>query len=477
MDYLKDLKALQDEAAPAHARRGRPADTGIVQDIIPPAPPRRLPARISRGRKKQPPPVPPGVPPAPETPPVEAEEASRIPVRTWEPDAYRRRRIRRMIILSGLGLTLALAVVLPTFAFPAYVIILYPTRSAVPIEMTIIADTERAEPDPQARRIPALLVGVDETLTREYEATGKKFVTERAQGEVLLFNAYSSSPQTLVASTRLQSPSGKIYRLRDTLTIPGAKVEAGQIVPTSIAARAIAEEPGETYNSGPTEFRIPGFRGSPKYQGFSAKAEQGFSGGFVGEARIVTEEDLRRSSEDLTREIVAKLRDELKTSSPPAEDFLVPDGAREVVIVSVESPKVGERHERYPVTVSARGRLIAFSRSQLAETLAALSLPPPPSGLTLKFPPDQPELIIGDTRFGSGAGELAFTAGGKLRYYEQPNVEGLAAILRASTPEKAEAYLKSRPEIESFRIKRFPAWLWFIPQRPGGLRIAIEPPA
>ncbi len=51
------------------------------------------------------------------------------------------------------------------------------------------------------------------------------------------------------------------------------------------------------------------------------------------------------------------------------------------------------------------------------------------------------------------------------------------AILRASTPEKAEAYLKSRPEIESFRIKRFPAWLWFIPARPGGFRITVEPPA
>ncbi len=485
MDYLKDLKALQDGAVPPLGERGGPAEAGIVRDIIPPAPRRRLPARIHRGRKRAAPPaapVPSTVEKRPafavlQTPPADAEEAGPIPVRTWEPDANRWRRIRRTIALCTLGLIAALALVLPTFAFPSYVITLYPVRSSAPIEAAITADAERADPDPGARRIPALLVGTSATMTKEYEASGKKFVTTRSEGRVLLFNAYSSSPQTLVSSTRLQAPSGKIYRLRDTLTVPGAKVEAGQIVPTSIAAVAIADEPGEAYNIGPTEFRIPGFRGSPKYQGFSAKAEQGFSGGFVGEARIVTEEDLRRASEDLTREIVAKLSGELKTKSPPAEDFLVPDGGREVVIVSIESPKAGERHERYPVTVSARGRLMALSRFQLAETLAAIAALPPAPGLTLKFPPAQPELAIRDARFKSGAGELTFTASGKLHYYEEPDLPGLAAVLRASTPEKAEAYLASRREIESFRIKRFPAWLWFIPQRPGGLRIEIEPPA
>lgn len=487
MDYLKDLKADHDAApaslprSDARARFGSAAD-GVVRDILPPSARQpRFRGRVAGSRKKvgtpmRPQRAGPATPPIDQSPTASETDAG-VLVRRWEPDAMRRRRLRRAAVLFGFGAAAALAFILPTFVFPTYAVTLRPALRSVPVEAAIGADTERSRPDPALRRIPALLISANERMSGEYEATGKKFVSEKAQGTVLIFNAYSSSPQTLVASTRLQAPSGAIYRLRDTVLVPGAKVEEGKIVPTSHAAVAVADEPGDAANIGPAEFRIPGFRGSPKYQGFYAKAVEGLSGGFAGEAQVVAAGDLAKSSEDLTRRIVAKLRDELKAKSPPQDDFLVPDGAREVLIVSIESPKAGERHQSFPVTVSARGRLIAVRRSHLAEVLAGLSAPPPQPGLAIRFPSTQTELVIRDARFGPRGDELTFTAGGRLRYYEEPDIGELAKTLRSSTPDKFEAYLKSRPEIESFRVRRFPAWLWFIPARPGGLRVTVEPPA
>lgn len=489
MDYLKDLKADRDPASPLPG--ASPPGGGIVRDILPPSarqlrrarPERAATQGVASGRaqraagagKRIRAPAPQAAR-GPETPPAETKDAAGIPVRRWEPDGTRRRRIRRAAIILGLGVLAALAFILPTFTFPTYIVTLRPALRSAAVDTAVSADIERINPDPGGKRIPALLVGASEQMSEEYDATGKKFVSEKAQGQVIIFNAYSSSPQTLVATTRLQAPSGAIYRLRDAVLVPGAKVEGGKIVPTSVAAAAVADEPGENANIGPVEFRIPGFRGSPKYQGFYARAAEGLSGGFAGEAQTVTEGDLTRASEDLTRRIVAKLRDELKAKSPPQDDFLVPDGAREVVIVSVENPKAGERRQRFSVTVSARARLMAVRRSHLTETLAALFAPPPPSGLALKFPAAQPELTVRDARFAAD-NTLAFTASGKLRYYLEPDVGEIERTLRASTPDKIEAYLKSRPEIESFRVKRFPAWLWFIPARTGGFRIAVEPPA
>ena len=61
-------------------------------------------------------------------------------------------------------------------------------------------------------------------------------MSQKAQGTLTIYNAYSSAPQTLVATTRFVTPDGKIFRLTNEVTVPGAKITNGQIVPSSINA-------------------------------------------------------------------------------------------------------------------------------------------------------------------------------------------------------------------------------------------------
>ncbi|MDP3727268.1 MAG: hypothetical protein Q8R35_01360 [bacterium] len=471
-DRLKKDAKLSGEPLPP-PEIDRPAKR-IVRDIMPPErEPLRLqpkPRREPRERAPSPPPAAPTpllAPDAPEPEPV-------VAVHTWEPEVIRRRRLRRRFFLAAAGVLVALGAIVPTAFFPQFAITIHPKAETVfvtPLEFRALTSiTEARTPE---RRLPAIEVTTVKALTREFESSGKKFIQERAHGTVLLYNAYSSAPQSLIANTRIQDPAGKIFRLRSGITIPGARVNEGKIVPTSIPVDVIADEVGEDSNIGPAEFHIPGFRGTPKYQGFYAKSETAFTGGFSGEARIVEAGDLRRASEELTRDAIAALRQELEARIPADPDFLSPEGARELLITSIEQPKAGARYDRFPVTVSARGRVFAIRRSDLGESLAALLLPAA-DGFHIRLAPAQPALALTGVRIGSD--EMQFTVSGELAYWREGDSSVIASVLHASTPAKAEAYLRGREEIASFRIRRFPAWLWFIPGRPGGLEINFTAP-
>ncbi len=486
MNYFEELKKEKDTGAPRAAPLTARPRRRVVQDI---APPKRLTTPPLRPRPAPLQPVPaltrPSEPTAVGEPlvetaaaPVQAKAEPEIAVRTWEPEGARKARLRRRLLLGTAGAIAALGAVLPTVAFPTFSVAITPKLERTPVPATeFTADANAAAPRPAERRLPAIEVAAEKTLSREYESTGTKVFQERARGTVLISNAYSSAPQHLVANTRLQDQSGKVFRLQSAVTVPGASVNEGKILAKSITAEVIADAAGEASNIGPSEFRIPGFRGSAKYEGFYAKSEAPFSGGFSGAAKVVAATDVARASEELTREAIQALERELSQRVPADPDFLSPPGGRELAIAELTAPPAGERRDRFTVSVTSRGRMFAVRRSHLGESLAALILGPDADGRAAHIAPNQPNLDVRAARLGPAAGEAHLIISGELAYWHEADGSALAAILAASTPRKAEAYLRGRDEIESFRIKRFPSWLWFIPDRPGGLNISVEPPA
>lgn len=484
MNYFEQLKKDSETKEPRVARPVRPSKRRVVQDI---APPDREPLQLQR--RPQPTsrtsgrPIPKAEPavseeftaaPAPEAPALVPEPE--IAVRTWEPEGVRRSRRKRRIVLAAALTIMTLAAILPTAVFPTISIVITPKVETIAIPATeFLADTGAVEPKAEQRLLPAIEVAAEKTMTREYASSGTKLFQEHARGAVALYNAYSSAPQSLVANTRLQDPTGKIFRLRASVTIPGASVSEGKIAPTSILTEVIADTAGEASNIGPGEFRIPGFRGTPKYDGFYARSEAPFAGGFTGEARVVEAADLQRASEELTRDVIAALEQELSSKAPADPDFISPAGARELAIVQINAPKVGERRDAFSASATASGRIFVVRRSHINENLASIYLSGG-SGEPVRVAPRQPGLNVRGARLGPKSGEAHLVASGELSYWRGADQSAIAAVLAASTPRKAEAYLRGREEIDSFRIKRFPVWLWFIPGRPGGLRIDIKSP-
>lgn len=165
------------------------------------------------------------------------------------------------------------------------------------------------------------------TTDQSFPASGKSTVSEKAQGKLTVFNAYSSQPQTLVATTRFESPDGKIIRLVSQIIVPGAKIEDGKIIPSSIVADVVADKPGAEYNIGPlSKLTVPGFKSSPKFEGFYGALEIPLAGGFVGIRRTATAADIA-SAKDKTTQVLKSISSSGLYLKDIPQGFKILDGA------------------------------------------------------------------------------------------------------------------------------------------------------
>ena len=187
---------------------------------------------------------------------------------------------------------------------------------------------------------------------------------KKASGTVTIFNAYSSEKQALVANTRLLAPDGKIFRLVSAISVPGAKISQGQITPSSISVKVIADKAGEEYNIKPvSRFTIPGFQGSSKYESFYAESKEAMSGGFIGSISFPTDNDIKK----VKGEIENKLNEILKGAALAGipSEFYILDGSSQFTITKMEIGSEVGTDNNFSAVGEAEMKTIAFKKDQL----------------------------------------------------------------------------------------------------------------
>ncbi|RJQ14073.1 hypothetical protein C4553_01970 [Candidatus Parcubacteria bacterium] len=282
-------------------------------------------------------------------------------------------RKKKLLFLLGFFVAVVIIFVLASsFVFPSAKVIITPKRQFENISFDVEASAAAKQVVSFGPGNKSILPGQYLRLEREVSAvlpsSGRQFVEESARGIIQVFNAYSSSPQTLVANTRFLSPDGKIFRLTKQIVVPGAKVEEGKIIPNSIDAEVVAEGTGESYNIGPTTFSIPGFQGSPKFNGFYGKSNSPIGGGFTGEVSVVTEEDLNRARQQLEQRVFDILEQEWQTRIP--SDLKVIAEAKVKKVEEFRSPlKAGSRAQNFEAVVKGSLSLMAFREKDLEQVV------------------------------------------------------------------------------------------------------------
>ena len=148
--------------------------------------------------------------------------------------------------------------------------------------------------------------------------SGEKDVSTKATGTVLIFNAYSSSSQTLSANTKLEGSNGEIYLTQNKVIVPGMSKDG---TPGQVEVGINAAEPGAGYNiSSSISFTLLGFKGTPKYSKFIATSEKGttITGGFIGQAP-----DISTADESIA---FTELKNTLQTELLEKATAQIPDG-------------------------------------------------------------------------------------------------------------------------------------------------------
>ncbi len=163
------------------------------------------------------------------------------------------------------------------------------------------------------------LLTLEEESERQVAAKGQEEVSERALGSITVYNAFSTTPQRLIKNTRFETKSGQIYRISDSIVVPGYKKDAnGTAIAGSVVAQVFADGAGENYNiKEDMRLTVPGLKGTDQYELIYADAKKdSVQGGFEGKRFIIDEDELSTTRQKLQTELRDKLLARIATERP-----------------------------------------------------------------------------------------------------------------------------------------------------------------
>lgn len=372
--------------------------------------------------------------------------------------------------VSGIAVLVAGGAVLSMY-FSRLVVTVHPALALRELsDVQIILDHKSAEVNSETKTLPAELLEFSRVEKASFPATGQKYVEERAHGIVRIYNRFSSVPQRLVASTRFVTDKGAVYRLIQAVTVPGAAIEGGAVSPRFVEAELVADKPGNEGNfAGSATLKIPGFHGTPKYEGFYAEAMTGFQGGMKGESKVATKEDIAHAEEDVTKKVYDAVKLEVAKKIPP--DFKIIDGLREIEIAKVTSPKISAAGDIFEVEARAVGRVLVFREADISLALRELFLQDKKNSEEIKNM-SEVDYTVKKLDMKSGRAELSLA--GKI--YLKPVIAGreLASLLQGKREQDLLQVLRGKTEIKDFSLSLFPPWTFRAPEGVERIRVIIE---
>lgn len=214
----------------------------------------------------------------------------------------------------------------------------------------------------EGNAIPYIVSSSSITSSKALQLSETKKVESKASGKIIIYNNFDSQPQRLIKNTRFESAAGKIFRINDSITVPGKTGDK----PGSIEVTVYADSYGTDYNSAATDFTIPGFKGTPRYAGFYARSNGAVTGGASGSASLASLADINAAKDELALELGQKIKERLLQVKQ--DGYIGLYGAIDVEYVDNEKELLQGTTSTYEVT--ATGYLILAEELRLTQALA-----------------------------------------------------------------------------------------------------------
>jgi len=391
------------------------------------------------------------------------------------------------IILWGIGIVFVFAFIFIYFLANAKVSIIS-NKYNWEKELPVIANTniekidENSFKDPLTKKmlpidennliIPLEYFEMSRNINQTFKTTEVKNIESKAKGVIRIYNAYNSSSQTLVATTRFMSPDGKIFRLIDKVVVPGAKIENGKIIPSYIDAEVVADKPGESYNIGPTKFTIPGFQGTPRYETFYGESLKPMTGGYIGETKIVGQSDVNKAKQKILDIAFVSLNEELKSKIPPTAVVL--DDAKQLILVeSTTTPKIGEKADEFELSAKVVLKSLVFDENDIKKLFEILARQEN-SQLNDKelfkysFNYGAPRVDFSDKKL------LSFPVLAKLTFRDKVNEAEFKNQLSGKSTKNWKISLDKYKTIEKVDIFIWPSFLKFMPLNNDRIQVMVD---
>ncbi len=303
-------------------------------------------------------------------------------------------------------------------------------------------------------------MSLNETKAKEVPATLEKKIQRKASGKVIIYNNYSGDSQRLIKQTRFESTDRKIFRINDSVVVPGAKVSGGKIIePGTIEVIIYADIAGDDYNIGLSDFTIPGFKGDPRYSKFTAKSkpDSPIGDGFSGTIKVPTDEAVKEAQTVLKEELKGIAIEKARAQIP--EDVTFFPGS--IILKFEEVPQDLSSGNVTSVSIRAIVSVFFFDTTLLEEKLAETVITdyrkeqltlPNMSELKFAFLDDVSGVVLEDIE------RIRFNITGDAVFVGQVDIEKIRASLAGKPKSDYQKILVSQNNISKVDVVMRPMW-------------------
>lgn len=314
-----------------------------------------------------------------------------------------------------------------------------------------------------------LIPGEDKVLIK---GSGTEEVSNSAKGTVIIYNSYSSASQSLDVNTRLEGSNGKIYKTERKIVVPGKSSDG---TPGKVEVDIYASEPGKDYNAGPLDFKIFGFKGSPKYEKFYGRSVGDISGGVVGTLPVVSLEEKEAA--------ITKLKDQLKSKLLNKATNQIPAGFilyKDAVTLTVDSQSEEYNKEENAISVVLKGTLYGFlfKEADLTKKIAEQAVEDY-DGAPVFMPKIEDlvfQLVNKDAPTFKDSGNISFSLSGEAKIVWRVDGDSILPEFLDKSKKDFEAILLKHENIDSADVSLRPFWKRSFPEKAKDITITVNYP-
>lgn len=245
-------------------------------------------------------------------------------------------------IFAGVFIVLILFVIYFYNSLPKSDIIIWPNLHQMTAEEKITAEKSVISADLTGGIIPAKYMEQEIEESREFQSTGIFENKKKSAGTIRVYNNLEPlSPFTLIKGTQFLSDLGRSFRALEKIVIPAASYQKGRLQPGFVDAKVEAVEAGEEYDIGPSKFSVPKLSGSIYFYGIYAESNNRMSGGYAGQSKKTTKEDIENAKNFLTSELLARAESILRKNLSDSD--VLPENAILKIVVGFNSEAEPEK--------------------------------------------------------------------------------------------------------------------------------------
>jgi len=201
----------------------------------------------------------------------------------------------KKIALSFIVLTLLLIILIFYFTLSYAFVDVYPKEAEVSTDFNFVVLESPEAVSPAEGIFSGEIINKELSGEKAFTTTGQKQVLGDTVGQVRIFNNLSTD-QVLIATTRLLTPDGILFRLKNRVNVPARG---------SLMAEVYPDDPSQPLAKAGTKFTIPGLSQNLQELVY-AETEEDFqaSGRFV---TAVSQEEMDQALADFSEELALQI--------------------------------------------------------------------------------------------------------------------------------------------------------------------------